>query len=88
MAKKQKAKKEAKPKIQTSQPVTKYMALGECLEKFPETMEVFAEYGLHCIGCSIAMHETIEQGAQVHGLDVNELVNALNKKVKEHRKEV
>jgi len=84
MAKKQEKSKKAAAKKAA---VTKDMALGECLEKYPETMEVFAQFGLHCIGCAVAMHETIEQGAQVHGLDVKELVNALNNAVKKHKKE-
>jgi hybrid cluster-associated redox disulfide protein len=79
MAKKQTTAKKA--------PITKEMALGECLEKYPETMEVFTKYGLHCIGCVVAMHETIEQGAQMHGLNVSELVDALNEAVKKHKKE-
>ncbi|MBW3016918.1 DUF1858 domain-containing protein [Candidatus Woesearchaeota archaeon] len=63
------------------------MMLAEVLEKYPETMEVFAQFGLHCIGCVIAMHESVEQGAEVHGLDVGKLVDALNNAVKKHKKE-
>jgi len=41
------------------------------------------EFGLHCIGCEAASFENIEQGALAHGIDVDELVAALNKVAEE-----
>jgi hypothetical protein len=34
---------------------------------------------MHCIGCAIAAGETIAQAAEVHGIDINKLVEELNK---------
>ena len=60
--------------------ITKDMSIGDVVQKYPETMGVFAEFGLHCVGCHVAAWETIEQGAVAHGVtDVDELVKALNK---------
>jgi len=62
--------------------ITKDMKIGDVVEKYPETMQVFANYGLHCIGCHVAAWETIEQGAMAHGVsDVDGLVEALNKAI-------
>jgi hybrid cluster-associated redox disulfide protein len=62
------------------------MTFNEVLKKYPETVEVFFNMGLSCVGCPMAFSETIEQGAMAHGIDVDDLVYALNKKVQSHRK--
>jgi len=62
--------------------ITKEMPIGEVLQKYPETFEVFSEHGLHCVGCAIAHFENIQQGAEAHGIDVKKLVDDLNKKIK------
>jgi len=72
-------------KKQKTEEVTKDWTLGETLEKYPETMEVFAQFGMHCIGCAIAMHETIEQGAKVHGIGVDDLLKKINEAIKKER---
>jgi hybrid cluster-associated redox disulfide protein len=33
---------------------------------------------MHCLGCVIAQGETIEQAADVHGMNADELVKELN----------
>lgn len=64
-----------------NQKITKDMTFAEVIQKYPQTAKVFLEAGMHCVGCVMAQQETIEQGAQVHGLDVDELVEKLNKVV-------
>jgi hybrid cluster-associated redox disulfide protein len=59
--------------------ISKDMSLGEVLRRFPQTVPVFGKYGIHCIGCSMSAFETIEQGAQAHGIDVKKFVDDLNK---------
>ncbi len=58
--------------------ITKDMTIQEVVEKNPETIRVFLEHGLHCIGCSVARFENIEQGALAHGIDVDALIRDLN----------
>jgi len=55
------------------------MSIEEVVKKYPETVTVFEEYGLGCVGCEAALFENIEQGAEVHGIDVEALINDLNK---------
>lgn len=71
-----KAKKEGKDVI------TGGMSIGEAVAKHPETIPVFMRNGLHCIGCGIAQFETIEQGAQAHGINSDKLVRELNAALK------
>ncbi|MBT7903030.1 DUF1858 domain-containing protein [Candidatus Woesearchaeota archaeon] len=54
------------------------MTIGEIISKFPETINVFFEHGLHCVGCAGAAFETLEQGAEMHGVDSDKLVAELN----------
>ena len=51
----------------------------EVLNRHPETMQVFIKHNIHCIGCMAAQFETIEQGAEAHGIDADKLVSELNK---------
>lgn len=30
--------------------ITKYMSITEVVDKYPETAEVFMNYGMHCFG--------------------------------------
>jgi len=58
--------------------ITKHMFLADVVQTYPETAEIFLQFGLHCFGCHVVMFETIEQGAMAHGLNVDDLVKALN----------
>ncbi len=59
--------------------ITGDMTLGELVAKHPEAVDVMLKHGLHCVGCHMAAHETIEQGALAHGMDAK----AIGKMLKE-----
>ncbi|HHT51124.1 MAG TPA: DUF1858 domain-containing protein [Eubacteriaceae bacterium] len=59
--------------------ITKDMNIVEVVNKFPESIEVFQSFGMHCFGCMAARFENIEQGALAHGIDVPKLMEELNK---------
>jgi hybrid cluster-associated redox disulfide protein len=54
------------------------MTIAEALKLKPAIAGVLMGKGMHCLGCVIAQGETIEQAAEVHGLDVEELMQELN----------
>lgn len=58
--------------------VTKEMNILEIVQQYPESLEVFAKYGLGCIGCAAARFENLEAGAKVHGFDPEEMVAEIN----------
>ncbi|KPJ69733.1 disulfide oxidoreductase [candidate division WOR-1 bacterium DG_54_3] len=58
--------------------ITKDMTIAEALKLKPEIAPVLMSKGMHCLGCVIAQGETIEQAADVHGLDVGQLMKELN----------
>ena len=80
-----KMKRKRKVKKQKGK-ITKDMTFAEVVSKYPKVTKVFLRYEMHCIGCPIAMQETIAQGAVAHGIDVNKLVEELNKAVKAKKK--
>lgn len=72
-------------KMKNNKKITKDMKIKEVIEKYPETLKVFDEFNFHCIGCMAASFETIEQGASVHGIDVEEFVEKLNKSIENEK---
>ncbi len=63
--------------------ITRKTKLSALLKKNPEAAEILFESGMGCIGCSMAMLETIEQGCLAHGMtkkEIDKLIKRLNKK--------
>jgi len=58
--------------------ITKDMTIAEALKMKPAIAAVLMTKGMHCLGCVIAQGETLEQAAEVHGLDSEELIKELN----------
>ncbi|MCQ2380920.1 MAG: DUF1858 domain-containing protein [Acidaminococcaceae bacterium] len=63
--------------------ITKDTGIIEAVQQHPELLEVFAEFGLGCVGCMASQFETIGEGAGEHGLDVDAFIKACNEKLKE-----
>lgn len=59
--------------------VNKQMSIGEVLHLDRNTATIFMQYGMHCLGCPHATSESIEQAGAVHGIDVDRLIDELNK---------
>ena len=59
--------------------IEKTITIGELLEKYPEKADILLEAGMHCLGCPASQGETIEEACMVHGIDVEELIEQLNK---------
>lgn len=61
--------------------INKNMSIEDIVTKYPETIPIFERHGLGCVGCQAALFESIEQGAEIHGIDVSALIDDLNKVV-------
>ena len=59
--------------------ITKDMSITEIVQKYPQTVDVFMKHGMGCLGCAAARFENLAQGAMVHGVDADKLVDDLNK---------
>lgn len=57
--------------------------IGEILEKDPDKVEILIQAGMHCVGCPASQGETLEEACMIHGIDVNDVVEELNKEKEE-----
>ena len=58
--------------------ITKDMLIGDVLDMDVGCAEYFFAIGRHCLGCPASRGETIEQACEVHGTDVDALLEKLN----------
>lgn len=59
--------------------VTKDMNLAEVVFRYPQAAEILLDYGLHCVGCGASSFDTIEMGAQVHGMAPDEILEMITR---------
>jgi len=59
--------------------INKDMTIAEVLKAKPQAAAILMSRGMRCLGCVIAQGETLEQAAEVHGIPVFELLDAINK---------
>lgn len=62
--------------------ITRDMTIEEVIRRYPETIPVFKKFGLDCMECQIASFEAVEHGAGVHQVNVERLLEELNKAIK------
>lgn len=62
-----------------STPISRTMTFAELMRTYPQSVAVLKKFNLGCIGCMGAQNESLEQGANAHGLDIEELLAELNK---------
>jgi hybrid cluster-associated redox disulfide protein len=65
--------------------ITKEMSIAEVISRYPETIPVLMKTGMHCLGCPMAMQETLEEGLSAHGLDADKIIEELNKSIKKKK---
>ena len=58
--------------------ITRDITIGELLRTKPEVAPLLMEAGMHCFGCPASLGESLEEAAMVHGLDVDDLMGAIN----------
>lgn len=59
--------------------ITKDMTIGQVVNEDHSKAEVLMSFGMGCVGCPSAQAETIAEAATVHGINIDELLTALNK---------
>ena len=65
--------------------VTKDTTIMEAVRMNEGIVPILMSVGMHCIGCSMAHGETLAEAAEVHGIDADELINAINKYLEENK---
>ncbi len=59
--------------------ITKETLIGDILDMDQDTAPFFLEMGMHCLGCPSARGESLEQACMVHGVNVDEMLEKINK---------
>ena len=63
--------------------ITKNSIIGDVLDQYPDTAELFFSIGMHCLGCPASRGESVADACMVHGTDADELVAKLNDYLKD-----
>ena len=58
--------------------INKDTLIGDLLEKAPEKADILLEAGMHCLSCPASQMETIAEACEVHGIDVDEILEKIN----------
>ena len=54
--------------------ITENTKIGELIQMNPEISSFLTGIGMHCIGCPSSQNESIGEAAEVHGMDVDDLL--------------
>ena len=57
--------------------ITKETTMGAMLEYDMGIAYVLMQCGMHCVGCPSSINESLEDACAVHGLDVNQVLAAI-----------
>lgn len=59
--------------------ITPDSVISDIIRVYPQTIPVFRSFGMGCLGCPSSTGEALSQAAEIHGLQLNELLAELNK---------
>ncbi|WP_053955959.1 DUF1858 domain-containing protein [Inediibacterium massiliense] len=59
--------------------ITKDTLIVDALKINPKAAEILMSFGMGCLGCPSSQMESLEDAAQVHGIDLEKLLEELNK---------
>jgi hybrid cluster-associated redox disulfide protein len=66
-----------------SQMITKETRIIDALQESPKTAQIFERYGMDCMGCMGITMETVENGAKMHHISLDDLLKELNAVIQE-----
>ncbi len=58
--------------------ISKNSTIGDVVKAYPKAAELLMAKGMGCIGCPSSQIESIEQAAEIHGFNADELVREIN----------
>lgn len=59
--------------------ISEASVIADIIRVYPQTIPVLREFGMGCLGCPSATGEALEKAAEIHGIDVKDLITSLNK---------
>ena len=58
--------------------ITENTTIFDALQINPKAGEILMANGMHCLGCALAHGETVGESADVHGVDLQKMLDELN----------
>lgn len=58
--------------------ITKDTTIAEAIKMCPNAPKIFHRHGMGCCACMAASAETIEEGAEMHDVDAQAMLDELN----------
>ncbi len=68
--------------VQEGEYVTKDMMIATIIREYPETIDVFMEYGINCGACMRAAYESLEEAMKLHMFVLDEVLYNLNEEIR------
>lgn len=59
--------------------ITADSIISDIVRIYPQTVPIFRSFGMGCLGCPSATGEAVRKAAEIHGLNLNEILAGLNK---------
>lgn len=59
--------------------INKDNTIGEILKLNENAPQILMEFGMGCVGCPSSSAERLEEACLIHGLSLDDLLEALNK---------
>ena len=57
--------------------ITKDMIIKDIINVNMGCIPILLNEGMHCVGCPASQGETLEEAAMVHGMDIDQLMEAI-----------
>jgi|TARA_B110000438_G_C15537510_1_gene531253 hybrid cluster-associated redox disulfide protein len=61
--------------------IKKESKINEIIQSYPHTIDLFRGLNMSCSGCFAVHFDTLENGALMHGMDVNSLIDKVQKSI-------
>lgn len=58
--------------------IKKSMVISDIIKIDRGLVPILRNHGMNCVGCPSAQHETLEQAAAGHGMEIDSLVEEMN----------
>lgn len=58
--------------------ITENTTIFEAIRINPKAGDILMQHGMHCLGCALAHGETVGEAADVHGADLQAMLEELN----------
>ena len=65
------------------QKITGDMLIGEIISEYPEVAPTLMGVGMHCLGCPSSQMESLQMACEVHGLEPEDVIRAVNDRLAE-----